>query len=270
MLGRADLHALGISDHAMDRLVREGVLVRARRGAYLRADSTRSVVDAVRVGGRLCCVSELARAGVFVHVVPRELHVHVPGNAARLRGGIAARIHWAPLARQPRPGDGAVEIMDALVQSAACQEPRSLVASFDSALQRGLLRPDDVEDAFRLLPTRLRRWRDRLDGRAESGPESLVRLMLHELGHQAEVQVRIAGVGRVDLVVDGWLVIECDSQAYHGSWDARRRDVRRDQELAAQGYVVFRPIAEDILYRPAALRAALAGLLARAPKRRAR
>jgi hypothetical protein len=43
-----------------------------------------------------------------------------------------------------------------------------------------------------------------------------MRLLLRALGHRAEVQVRIAGVGRVDLVVDGWLIVECDSRAYHG------------------------------------------------------
>ncbi len=108
-----------------------------------------------------------------------------------------------------------------------------------------------------------------MDGRAESGSETLVRLMLRALGRRAELQVVIRGVGRVDLVVDGWLVIECDSKAFHSSWDQQREDRRRDQALAALGYVVYRPIAEDILYHPDVVVAALKGLLALPMRRRA-
>lgn len=76
-------------------------------------------------------------------------------------------------------------------------------------------------------------------------------------------QIREFGeIGRVDLVVDGWLVVECDSKAFHSSWDQQREDRRRDQALAALGYVVYRPIAEDILYHPDLVIAALKGLLA--------
>ena len=35
-----------------------------------------------------------------------------------------------------------------------------------------------------------------------------MRLMLRGLGCQIEVQVVIPGVGRVDFVVDGWLIVE--------------------------------------------------------------
>jgi very-short-patch-repair endonuclease len=57
------------------------------------------------------------------------------------------------------------------------------------------------------------------------------------------------------------LIIECDSEAHHGGWDARRRDLRRDQEAAALGYHTFRPIAEDIFWHPERVVAALRGLL---------
>ena len=60
--------------------------------------------------------------------------------------------------------------------------------------------------------------------------------------------MQIDGVGRVDFVVDGWLIVECDSEAHHAGWAAQRRDRRRDLAAAALGYTTVRPLAEDILF----------------------
>lgn len=279
-LSTADLRALGLSERGIARLVRDGVLIRVRVGSYIRADSHPHAVQALRVGGRLACVSELDQRGVFVHGgaedsvgEPSRVHVQLELNASRLgsrtdkRG--ALRLHWVTLRRGVHPSSASVDLFDALVQSAACQSPRAFIASVDSALHLKLLHADDVEALFAALPRRLRRLRGLVDGRAESGTETLVRLMLRALGRRAELQVVIRGVGRVDLVVDGWLVIECDSKAFHSSWEQQREDRRRDQALAALGYVVYRPIAEDILYHPEAVVAALKGLLALPMRRRA-
>lgn len=279
-LSTADLRALGLSERQITRLVREGLLVRTRVGSFLRADSHPPAMTALRCGGRLACVSVLAARGVFVHggagdaVGERaQVHVQVERNASRLgataenRSGV--RLHWRSLGRGVHPRSTSVGVFDALVQSARCQSPRAFIASVDSALHLGLLRTDDLDELFAGLPRRFRRLRGLVDGRAESGTETLVRLMLRGLGRRAELQVVIRGVGRVDLVVDGWLVIECDSKAFHSTWEQQRDDRRRDQALAALGYVVYRPIAEDILYHPEDVVAALRGLLALPMKARA-
>ena len=80
-----------------------------------------------------------------------------------------------------------------------------------------------------------------------------MRLILRSLGLAVEIQVTIDGVGRVDMVVDGWLIIECDSRAHHEGWDAQQRDRRRDLAAAALGYTTIRPLAEDILLPPSRL-----------------
>ena len=43
------------------------------------------------------------------------------------------------------------------------------------------------------------------------------------LGCDIALQVEFDGVGRVDLVLDGWLVVECDSKQFHASWEAQVR-----------------------------------------------
>lgn len=261
VFGRGELLGGGLSSEALTRGVRAGTILRPRSGVYLPPETPTDIVAAIRVGGRLACVSELARLGVFVRD-SATLHLHITRGSSRLRDlPRSVRRHWRPLRRSPHPADATVDVFDALIQAIGCQAPRDAVATVDSALHLGYLREDDLDDLFRFVDTKRRSLRRLVDGRSESGTETLVRLMLRALGAHVELQVVITGVGRVDLVVDGWLVIECDSKAYHSDWESQRRDRRRDQALAALGYCSYRPIAEDILYRPELVVAALRGLL---------
>lgn len=267
---RADLNEFGLTNRVISRRVADGLLLRAREGIYLFADAPIDVVDACRVGGQLTCVSELARIGVFV-LGRSALHVHLADNAARLRS-VSRRVrrHWARLRRPPHPAAYGVDPFDALLQSVRCQPPRESVATLDSALHRGVLRIDDLDEFFFALPQRFEALRLLLDARAESGPESLLRLILRSLGVPFDVQVEMPHVGRVDFLVDGWLIVECDSIAHHSDPQAQRRDRRRDQAAAGQGFHTHRVLAEDVMYRPIEVRAALQGLLSRPPRSRFR
>lgn len=120
---------------------------------------------------------------------------------------------------------------------------------------------DDLDELFAALPRRYRRLRGLVDARAESGPETLMRLMARGLGCRVEVQVQITGVGRVDLLIDGWLIVECDSRAFHSTWEAQLEDRRRDLAAAALGFCILRFVAEDIMWRPEAVLAALRGMV---------
>lgn len=250
-----------MTDNDIRRAVADGRLLRPRGGSYLPGGTDSDLVEACRLRARLGCVSEALRQGIFV-LDASTLHVHHPAHAA-LHGKHSrpVRHHWGRLVRQPHPRSTAVEVFDALLQAVRCQPPRAAVAMLDSALHLGRLDPDDLDELFGALPRRYRRIRGLLDARAESGSESFLRLMLRSLGVEFEVQVRIDGVGRVDFVVEGWLIVECDSRAHHSDWAAQRRDRRRDQAAAALGYATYRPIAEDILWHPAEVLAALRGLV---------
>lgn len=267
-LRRRDLIAAGWSDRALRFAVETGALLRPRAGVYLNADVSADVVDACALGGRLACVSELARRGVFV-LDSSVLHVHL--HAPRLKRtalGRPTRRHWAQLRRQPHPSAVAVSPLDAVACAVRCQSPRAAVATIDSALRNRVIDPGDLDELFGMLPRRYRVLRRLLDARAESGPESLVRVMLRTLGASVELQVSIATVGRVDFVVNGWLIVECDSAEHHASWDAQRRDRRRDRAAAALGYATLRLIAEDIMWHPDEVREALVGILASRPAKR--
>ncbi|HCJ49772.1 MAG TPA: hypothetical protein DHW40_10665 [Microbacterium sp.] len=225
---------------------------------------------AVRIGGRLACVSVLASLGVFVFE-SSVLHVHVERSMSRLRapdGGGApnvdrdrsTRLHWWPL-RSDEHTLGVVALSDAVAQAVRCQPPRHAVATLDSILHRGLMSRNDVEDSIASLPKRYRFVRRLIDASAESGPETLMRLILRQLGLRYETQVPIDGVGRVDFLVEGWLIIECDSKAHHEGWTMQRRDRRRDLAAAQRGYVTLRPLAEDLFHAQGEVVAAVRGLI---------
>lgn len=246
-LSAQDLAERGISRHLRQRLVAEGQLGRLRRGRFTPAHLPDQLTVAGRLGGRLDCVSLLAMLGVFVRSAG-SLHLQFEMGASRLPARPESVVaHWRR-SHQPRNAL-ATDIVGALAQACRCQSPRDAIASLDSAWNRGLVDEGAVNAVFALLPRRYRRLRGLVDRRAESGIETLVRLMLRSLGCHVDLQVRIDGVGRVDLLVDGWLIVECDSRAHHGDWSSHRRDRRRDLAAAAQGYTTVRLLAEDVLWR---------------------
>lgn len=256
---RAELLDAGLRPRAITAAVRLGRIVRARENVYLDPAADRDCIAACRVGGRLTCVSELARWGVFV-LDTGSTHVDVPHTRSRLRGipGPVV-VHWS---HRREDGWASVDIIDALVAATRCQSARAAIATLDSALYLCLIDESDLDSVFARLPRRLHFLRELLDGRAESGSETLMRLLLRMLGCAVQVQVRVDGVGRVDFLVDGWLIIECDSREFHESWDQQRKDKRRDQAAAARGMATYRPIAEDIFWHPERVVAAVRGLLA--------
>ncbi len=275
-LHRSDLVRDGFRRADIDAALALGYLVRARRDHYLPGDTAEAIIRAVRVGGRLTCLSLLSMLSVFV-LRHGSLHVHLPRNASRLRSPHdrrralssrtrrGVRLHWLPL--MIPPGQSAcVSILDALAHSVLCQAPRAAVATLDSALHQGLVRMDEVADMFHALPAKYRVILPLLDPRSESGPETIMRLMLRALGCEVRVQVAFDGIGRVDLVVDGWLVIECDSQEFHSGWESQERDRRRDILLAARGYTTLRPTAKMIMDEPELVLAAVKRMLASGPR----
>lgn len=267
---RGELRAQGFTERQIRAAVEAGDLMRVRKGHYVSRDAPLALVRASRIGGRLGCVSLLAELGVFVFDAS-VLHVHMERGDSRMRrdDGTASLLpksrrrglvlHWRRLAEPPR--SGTVDIVDAVAEAVRCQEPRYAVATLDSALNTQVLPPSHLDDVFALLPDRYRILRPLIDSRAEAGTETLVRLLLRNMGCHVEVQVGISGVGRVDLLVDGWLVVECDSRAFHSDWAQQREDYRRDLALAERGYLRVRFLAEDILYRPDAVASALRSVL---------
>lgn len=266
VMSYADLRATGASRAGIREALAAGVLHRARRDVYVAGGVHEAVVAAQRVGGRLDCISAVGAAGIFV-LDQSHLHVQVEPTHSRLRSPSSRRhrlsgasnvvVHW----RSSDQGAAhSIPLMEALARAIRCQSPRASIAMLDNALHQGRVTDADVRELFAGLPAKYAALRPLLDGRAEAGSESFARLLLRQLGCSVQVQVWIDGVGRVDLVVDGWIVVECDSRAHHGGWEAQERDRLRDLLLAERGYTVVRPTARMIFSNPDFLRRAVQGL----------
>ncbi len=260
----AELRAAGHSPWTIARAVREGELVRVRRGRYVEPGHTADLLDAARIGGRLDCVSLLAALGVFVLERPLP-HVQLdPSASRRPRLSPGARRHWR--STDAGADELVVGIVEALAQAVRCQSPRASVATLDSAWHLGLVDEAGIDEVMARLPRRYAVLRRLLDPRSEAGTESLVRLLLRALGCDVDLQVTIPGVGRVDLLVDGWLIIECDSKQFHGGWAEHKNDRRRDLAALGLGFTTVRLLAEDVFFSPERVQADLRAAIARGPR----
>ncbi|MGX5697705.1 endonuclease domain-containing protein [Agromyces soli] len=232
-----------------------------RRGWYAADDAPSEIVRAVRVGGALTAASVVRLHGLWSSTDPM-LHVRVPRNASRLRGPDAvppggrvvrldARrdgvcVHYRsdpPIARARDPLPVAFSTM------LQCAERGAAVAALDAALAAGALSPGELAWIEAQSSPAARSVLRAASGGSESGIETRVRLLLRSRNIPHRTQARIAGVGRVDLLVGDRLVIEVDGAAYHSGAFEFENDRRRDFELMMRGFLVlrvsYRMVVED-------------------------
>lgn len=240
-----------------------GRCVRAGRSWVALPDANPEALRAVAARGILGGESALRSYGIWVS--------HHTGVC------IATR---RTSSRLPDPGPGAyrvwrsdspslstawrVSIIDALAQHLPrLDDPKHAAATLDSALNRRLLTPVQLDALMQRMPRRIRRLRHRLDASAESGLETLLRLAMLEQRWRVESQVEISGVGVVDFVVDGWLVIEADGSAWHDDHESIGRDRERNAALVLRGFRWHRfgypQIMNDLERCVAVIRELLAG-----------
>ena len=264
----------GWTKYQLARAVHRGEIVRVRQGWYAAPELAADVQRAVRVGGRLTCVSGARMLGLDTRWTPK-LHVAVRRHASRLRSPDDARIrrvegavvHWTDAGGEDR---AARTVLECLLDMAHCRPVEQTIAAVDSALRLGYLTRASWLRACRTLPRRLRRWLARVDKRAASIIESLTRVRLNGLGIFPQLQVRIGGVGEVDFLIGTVLVVEVDGFAYHADPDDFENDRRRDARLSALGYRVLRFSYKQVTQHWSEVKAAILAAIARGDHLRAR
>lgn len=246
---RATLIAWGCSDTALGDAVRQDRIERVRRGVYALHGTPREKVASVAWNGRLTCVSAASQCGL--PVVSRRVDVHLALQEWRSAGGRHAwppgwvRVHMPQALPQ-----GPTTVAEVVDSCAPCVGPREQLAMLDSALNKGLMGPRDV-DAFVVTPLRRRRWLARhADGRAQSLLETFARLTLTQHGLRCAPQARVERVGFVDLLVEDRVIVETDGGRTHATLRAFNEDRRRDREAFAQGLVPLRFTYADVMEDP--------------------
>lgn len=232
---RAQLRQSGCTDHEIRAFIESGAVRVVRRSWLASENAPREAVRAVELGGILGGESALRSLGVWVSH-DTGLCVAAPRTASRLpelRQG-EYRVHPRTFA-WPNGVRWRMGVVDALVVLASRVTHEHLIASIDSALHIGVLSARQLDALFTRLPGRLRFVRALVDRRSESGIESIFRVAaLHE-GWDVQIQVEIAGMGRADHVVNGWLIVETDGDGYHSTRAQRARDRARDAAAVRLG-----------------------------------
>ena len=264
---RRELIKRGLSGTQLTAGVRDGVVFRVRQGHYALPDAPRDAVVAVRIGGRVGCLSALRSYGLWGGLDDEATHVTLPRNASRLRAfrddeRVAHSdrhhdrdcvLHWDDThvsGRGPDASSWRVGLEHALVQVTRCAARPTIRAAFESAVVAGSLRLDEAQSLLDAVIAYDER-RLVLSERSGSGAESHLIELLDGLGLRFVQQVVFAGVGRVDFVVEGILVVEVDGYTYHREPAQFDEDRRRDAAMLGRGLPTLRLPARFVVTQPA-------------------
>ena len=233
-----------------------GSIERARIGHFVAPELPEKVKQAIRVGGRLTCVSAAEIFGLRVLNRPKVLHVEVAENASRFRRAMdgAGRIHPASTPWYPefhwagaRSTDGAMpSIVDVLAQVIDCVSPLEALCVLDSAREdlpwvdgHPILSDTEYEQLVGRLSARGSEVAARSTSLSQAIGETVARERLREAGISATPQVSLPGGYVGDLLIGDRLVFECEGYGAHGDVEAFERDRERMAWLRGCGYTVL-------------------------------
>lgn len=251
----------------------DGRVVRLATGRYAQPLASEAFVVAARLGG---CVSHLSAAmhwGWKVKLPPDKPTVTVPRNRFGLAGD-EVELHWADLPAARRRGNVTCPVQTVLDCSRAYDFDVALSVA-DSAARAGV-RQEEMLAAAHASPRTGRakavRVAEAADVRAANPFESVLRAIAMDVPGLCVLPQQWVGgtdrIGRVDLLDPRLgLVIEAESFEFHSERKSLARDVHRYTAMVRAGYTVVRFTWEDVMLRPAYVRAVLTDLASRQPAR---
>ena len=230
----------GVSRTQLDAQLRAGVLERVRRGVYAAASHACGAARAsVAHGGVPACVTAAEHLGLWVLEPDSAVHVWLTGDGHRYRhDGCSCIEHWDDGTRTDAFGLPSVPRI--LRQLLACRGVEEFFVVLESALRMGRIDARGVTWLRRHTNDAAREAIDLAQADADSGLESLVRWRLRKHRLTVRTQVRIPGVGRIDLLIGDRLILETDGRVNHAGADLRHKDLVRDAHAAMWGYVTLR------------------------------
>ncbi|WP_457973296.1 endonuclease domain-containing protein [Arthrobacter sp. D1-17] len=96
-----------------------------------------------------------------------------------------------------------------------------------------------------------------------SNGRNAVQCISHKAGIATETQVWLDGIGRVDFLLEGFLIVELDGIAFHLEPRQFKKDRRRDNSATVCGLPVLRFFYDDVVHAPETMLAQVRDVLAR-------
>ena len=220
-------------------------------------DKNSFTLDQVRAFVYNACISCVSAAQIYELPVlmeerPQKTHLSVAHNRgmhpSKLRRFDDVCIHREQIISDEERRTHVASIGTVLERVLVCMPLKVSLPMLDAARNHGLY--DISTLSIPLTGSRLPRLREALSlssEHARSILETVARLQLIDMGLTPQVGVWIEGVGEVDMIILGFIVIEVDGWAFHSSKEQREKDLKRDRELLRRGYVVLRFTYDDVM-----------------------
>jgi very-short-patch-repair endonuclease len=249
------LHA-GFSRRDLLRL-RESGANQPKRGVFVLPGCDEDYQSAIKYNGRLSCASAAAHYGLWLRHPPSRLHL------ACNHGHGSGFVRHRTIRFDGHPLVPVAAVEDVALHALGCLPPPASTAMATSAIRLHGVSPELLARELRAdrSGTALRALRE-LDLRAESIVEVDAQHLFRSNGIRYEAQVFLPGIGRVDFLLDGFLIVEIDGFAFHSKREDMLRDRNRNNTSAVNGYVVLRYMPEHVWFSPDQVLAEIRAVLA--------
>ncbi|WP_442544509.1 endonuclease domain-containing protein [Arthrobacter sp. KN11-1C] len=216
-----------------------------RKGVWALPDADPELLHAIIDNSLLTCASSGSRYQLWLKDRPARLHLASKHHRSR-RFATHGQLRFEPDRRLP-----IASIEDTVIHGLTCLSEVDAIAMAQSAMQhhgvpRVVLESEMTAKYFGTARKRLAK----ADGLSESVPEISARILFDSAGLKFRRQVKIAGVGRVDFLIEDWLIVEINGFQFHGSREAWRKDMSRSNTAQIQGYAVLSYPPEQIWNSP--------------------
>lgn len=242
----AHLRKAGFTRNQIDNAVSTGLVLKPRHGVYRLPGASADFAHAYEVNAALTCISAAPHYGLWMLKEPDR--AHLAAGHRRLPAGVSAHRFSGNISTLLPP---VLPLKDVLVHALQCLPELEALVMVECAYNRGETDPDFLR---RLLPG-ARNGRARAVLRlAERGSDSLLetvaRVLFRRHGFDVRTQVYLEGIGYVDFLLNGCLIVEIDGVGFHLNKPQFKKDIRRNNIGAAGGYRVLRYLYEDVVHHP--------------------
>lgn len=251
----SSITANGFSRGHINRAVTSGTVLRPCPGTYALHDAPAELLFAAERGVSLTCISAARVLGWWVLQEPPLVHV-TADRAMSLPGAV---VH-----RGPRTAKRLIATPLQIIAAAfRCLPPLEALVLAECAVSRHYIGIRTLEQHF----SGPKDWRIRqlirdIRPRTASPLEVCARFHLQTAGIAVETEVNIPAVGRVDMVVEGRLLVEIDGCEFHSRREHYRNDRNRWNAATAAGWRTLRITAEMVLHDPVGFVLLVRGALA--------